>query len=114
MTLPEEGCLLRIFIGESDKHDGKPLYEWLVLKARSSGLAGATVLRGIEGFGAHSRLHTAKILRLSEDLPIVVEIVDTREKVEAFLPIVDAAVGEGLATVERVAVRFYRGERPER
>jgi len=101
-------------LGESDKHDGKPLYEWLVLKARSSGLAGATVLRGIEGFGAHSRLHTAKILRLSEDLPIVVEIVDTREKVEAFLPIVDAAVGEGLATVERVAVRFYRGERPGR
>ena len=75
--LPEEGQLLRIFVGESDKHDGKPLYEWLVLKAREQGLAGATVLRGIEGFGAHSRLHTAKILRLSEDLPIVVELVDT-------------------------------------
>ena len=113
-TIPEDGYQLRIFLGESDKHEGKPLYEWLVLKARSSGLAGATVLRGIEGFGAHSRLHTAKILRLSEDLPIVVEIVDTREKVEAFLPVVDAAVGEGLATVERVAVRFYRGERPGR
>ena len=108
MTIPEEGALLRIFLGESDKHEGKPLYEWIVLKAREAGLAGATVLRGIEGFGAHSRLHTAKILRLSEDLPIVVEIVDAREKVEAFLPVVDGAVREGLATVERVQVRFYR------
>jgi len=109
MMLPEEGCLLRIFIGESDRHDGKPLYEWLVLQARAQGLAGATVLRGIEGFGAHSRLHTAKILRLSEDLPIVVEIVDTREKIDAFLPKVDEAVREGLATLEKVSVRFYRG-----
>jgi uncharacterized protein len=109
MMLPEEGCLLRVFIGESDRHNGKPLYEWLVLQAREQGLAGATVLRGIEGFGAHSRLHTAKILRLSEDLPIVVEIVDTREKIDAFLPIVDKAVGEGLVTIEKVAVRFYRG-----
>ena len=113
MTIPEEGALLRIYLGESDKHEGKPLYEWIVLKAREAGLAGATVLRGIEGFGAHSRLHTAKILRLSEDLPIVVEIVDAREKVEAFLPVVDGAVREGLATVERVQVRFYRsGVRP--
>jgi PII-like signaling protein len=104
----EEGHLLRIFIGESDKHEGKPLYEWLVLKAREHGLAGATVLRGIEGFGAHSRLHTAKFLRLSEDLPIVVEIVDAREKIESFMPIVDAAIGEGLATLERVQVRLYR------
>jgi uncharacterized protein len=109
MMLPEEVCLLRIFIGESDRHNGKPLYEWLVLQARERGLAGATVLRGIEGFGAHSRLHTAKILRLSEDLPIVVEIVDTREKIDAFLPTVDHAVGEGLVTLEKVAVRFYRG-----
>ncbi len=108
MTLPEEGHLLRIFIGESDKHDGKPLYEWIVLKARERGLAGATVLRGIEGFGAHSRLHTAKILRLSADLPIVVEIVDTREKIEAFLPVIDGAISEGLATIEKVQVRFYR------
>jgi PII-like signaling protein len=107
--LPEEGHLLRIFIGESDKHDGKPLYEWLVLKARELGLAGATVLRGTEGFGAHSRLHTAKILRLSVDLPIIVEIVDTLEKIEAFLPVVDDAVTEGLATLERVQIRFYRG-----
>jgi PII-like signaling protein len=108
MTIPEDGYLLRIFIGESDKNDGKPLYEWLVLKAREAGLAGATVLRGIEGFGAHSRLHTAKILRLSEDLPIVVELVDSLEKIEAFMPIVDEVIVEGLATLERVKVRFYR------
>ena len=109
MTIPEDGYLLRVFIGESDKHEGKPLYEWLVLKAREAGLAGATVLRGIEGFGAHSRLHTAKILRLSEDLPIVVEIVDSLEKIEGFMPVVDQAIGEGLATQERVKVRFYSG-----
>ena len=108
MTLPEEGQLLRIFIGEGDKHEGQPLYEWLVLRARERGLAGATVLRGIEGFGAHSRLHTAKILRLSEDLPIVVEIVDAADKIEAFLPTIDRAITEGLATVEKVRVRFYR------
>jgi len=106
---PGEGRLLRIFLGESDRYDGRPLYEWLVLKAREAGLAGATVLRGIEGFGAHSRLHTAKILRLSEDLPIVIEIVDLAEKIEAFLPTVDGAIAEGLATVEKVDVRFYRG-----
>jgi len=106
--LPQEGHLLRIFVGEGDKHEGKPLYEWLVLKAREQGLAGATVLRGIEGFGAHSRMHTAKILRLSEDLPIIVEIVDTREKIEAFMPLVDHAIAEGLATLEKVEVRFYR------
>jgi PII-like signaling protein len=108
--LPQEGHLLRIFIGESDKHEGKPLHEWLVLRARQHGLAGATVLRGIEGYGAHSRLHTAKLLRLSEDLPILVEIVDTRDKIESFLPIVDHAIREGLATLERVEVRFYRAE----
>jgi len=112
-TIPEDGYLLRIFVGESDKHEGKPLYEWLVLEARKAGLAGATVLRGIEGFGAHSRLHTAKILRLSEDLPIVVEVVDALEKIEAFMPIVDRAIGEGLATLERVKVRFYRGAAPK-
>lgn len=106
--LPREGHLLRIFLGESDRHEGLPLYEWLVRKAREHGLAGATVLRGLEGFGAHSRVHTAKILRLSTDLPIVVEIVDTIEKIEAFLPVVDGAVAEGLATVEKVDVRFYR------
>jgi hypothetical protein len=113
MTLPKEGKLLRIFIGENDKYEGHPLYEWIVRRAREHGLAGATVLRGLEGFGAHSRLHTAKILRLSSDLPIVVEIVDTQEKIESFLPLVDAAIGEGLATVERVEVRFYRAGEPK-
>jgi uncharacterized protein len=113
MVLPEDGHLLRIFIGESDRHDGQPLYEWIVLRARQHGLAGATVLRGIEGFGAHSHLHTAKILRLSEDLPIILEFVDTREKIEAFLPIIDDAIPEGLATLEKVSIRFYRsGRRP--
>ena len=108
MALPSEGSLLRIFIGESDKHEGIPLYEWIVRQAREKGLAGATVLRGIEGFGAHSRVHTAKILRLSTDLPIVVEIVDTLEKIEAFLPAIEGAIREGLATLERVQIRFYR------
>lgn len=108
MVLPREGHLLRIFIGESDKHEGLPLFEWIVRKAREQGLAGATVLRGLEGFGAHSRLHTAKILRLSTDLPIVVEIVDTIDKIESFLPVIDGAIHEGLATVEKVDIRFYR------
>jgi len=108
MVLPKEGSLLRIFIGESDKHEGMALYEWIVRQAREQGLAGATVLRGLEGFGAHSRVHTAKILRLSTDLPIVVEIVDSLEKIEAFLPAVDGAIREGLATLERVQIRFYR------
>ena len=112
MTIPKDGYLLRIFIGESDKHEGKPLYEWIVLKARESGLAGATVLRGVEGFGAHSRLHTAKILRLSVDLPIVVEIVDSLEKIEAFMPVIDGVIEEGLATLEKVTVRFYRSGQP--
>ncbi len=109
--LPEDGSLLRIFIGESDKYSGKPLYEWIVLKARAQGLAGATVLRGVMGYGAHSRLHTAKIERLSEDLPIVVEIVDTREKLESFLALIDPAIGEGLATLEKAYVHFYRARK---
>lgn len=108
MEISGEGRLLRIFVGESDKHDGRPLYQWLVEQARAHGLAGATALRGLSGFGAHSRLHSAKILRLSSDLPVVVEIVDEAERIEAFLPVVDGAVAEGLATVERVDVRFYR------
>ncbi len=108
MVLPREGHLLRIFIGESDRHEGTPLYEWIVRKAREHGLAGATVLRGLEGFGARSRLHTAKVLRLSSDLPIVVEIVDTIQKIEAFLPVIDGAVREGMATLEKVDIRFYR------
>ena len=111
MVLPEEGYLLRIFIGESDKHQGQPLYEWLVLQAREQGLAGATVLRGMMGFGAHSRIHTFKIARLSEDLPIVIEIVDTRDKLEQFLSYIDTAIEEGLATMEKVQVRFYRSGR---
>lgn len=114
MTLPDEGKLLRIFIGENDKYDGRPLYEWIVRKAREHGLAGATVLRGLEGFGARSRLHTAKILRLSSDLPIVIEIVDTDDKIEAFIPVIDDAVGEGLATVERIGIRFYRSGKSDR
>ncbi|GAB4332356.1 MAG: DUF190 domain-containing protein [Calditrichia bacterium] len=108
MILPEKGHLLRIFIGESDRHEGLPLYEWILRKAREAGLAGCTIIRGLEGFGAHSRIHTAKILRLSEDLPIIVEIVDTLEKIEAFLPVIDGAIEEGLATLEKVDIRFYR------
>ena len=108
MVLPTEGYLLRIFIGEADRRGSKPLYEWLVLKAREEGLAGATVLRGVMGFGAHSRLHTFKIERLSEDLPIVVEIVDTRDKLERFLAGIDGEISEGLATLEKAEVRFYR------
>ena len=100
--------MLRIFIGESDKYEGKLLYEWLVLKARDTGLAGATVLRGMMGFGAHSRLHTFKLERLSEDLPVIVEIVDTREKLDNFLSVIDTAIQEGLATLEKVQVHFYR------
>jgi PII-like signaling protein len=108
MTLPQDGCLLRIFIGEGDKHSGKPLYEWIVTQARERGLAGATVLRGIMGFGANSHIHTAKIMRLSEDLPIVVEIVDTRDKLDRFLNEIEGAIGAGLATLEKADVRFYR------
>ncbi len=104
-----EGRLLRIFIGEADRHEGKPLYQWLVHRARAMGLAGATVTRGIAGFGADSRvIHSANVLRLSEDLPVVVELVDTGEKLEAFLDAIDAAVTGGLATIEKVDVRFYR------
>ncbi len=108
MILPEEGQLLRIYIGESDKHEGMPLYSWLVRKAREVGLAGATVLRGLEGFGATSRVHTAKILRLSTDLPLVIEIVDKNERIEAFMPVVDEAIKDGLVTLEKVKIRLYR------
>jgi PII-like signaling protein len=108
MVLPEKGHLLRIFVGESDKYDGIPLYEWIIHKARQNSLAGATVIRGIEGYGAHSRIHTSKILRLSEDLPVIIEIVDTLEKIEKFMPLIDEAVQEGLATIEKVDIRFYR------
>ena len=108
MKLPPEGALLRVFIGESDRWQDKPLYEAIVQEARARGLAGATVFKGVEGFGAHSRVHTARILRLSEDLPILVEIVDTEEKVQAFLPVLDGMVQEGLVTIEKATVLFYR------
>lgn len=108
MKIEGPGTLLRIFIGESDRWHGRPLYEAIVLKAREAGLAGATVLRGLAGFGASSRLHTARVLRLSEDLPIVVEIVDKTERIEAILPELDDMVGEGLITLEQVRVIAYR------
>ena len=108
MHLPEDAELLRIFIGESDKHGHQPLYEAIVLLARQRGVAGATVLRGIMGFGADSRLHTAKILRLSEDLPIVIEIVDRPERIDELLAEIDPMIEEGLITRERVRVIKYR------
>ncbi len=114
-NLPQEGYLLRIFIGENDRCEGRPLYEWIVREAKARGLAGATVLRGLMGYGAHSAvIHTFKIQRLSEDLPIVVEIVDSSDKVEAFLAYLSGKITRGmLATVERVQVRIYRGGQPE-
>ena len=112
MHLPEEGYLLRIFIGESDRYDGKPLYEWIVLQAREQGFAGATVLRGIMGFGANTRvIHTFKIERLSEDMPIIVEIVDTKEKLEAFLDLIDPHIKAGLITLEKAQIKFYRADK---
>ena len=112
MHLPEEGSLMRIFIGESDKYAGKPLYEWLVLQAREQGLAGATVLRGIMGYGANTRMiQTFKIERLSEDLPIVVEIVDVKEKLEAFLNLIDPHIKDGMVTLEKVEIKFYRANK---
>ncbi len=109
--LEEQGYVLRIFIGENDKHDGKPLYEWLIQEAKKHGLAGATAVRGLEGYGAHSRIHTAKLLDLSTDLPVIVEIIDELEKIEKFLPAVDQAVKEGLAVVEKVHMRIYRSQK---
>ena len=109
MKLEGEGKLLRIFIGESDRWKGTPLYEAIVLAAREHGLAGATVLRGPMGFGANSHIHTAKILRLSEDLPMIIEIVDVAAKINGFLPVLDEMVAEGLITLETVHVLRYRG-----
>ncbi len=106
--IPEQGYLLRIFIGERDSWRGKPLYEAVVLKARELDMAGATVIRGVTGFGAHSRIHTSTILRLSEDLPIVIEIVDSEEKISELLPYLDEMVEEGLVTLEKVNVIKYR------
>jgi PII-like signaling protein len=107
MSELQEGCLLRIFIGETDKKDSMPLYEWLVREAKNARLLGATVLRGIEGYGSHSDIHTAKILQLSTNLPIIVEIMDTPEKIEAFMLIVDSAMTGGVVTLEKVRVKHY-------
>ena len=108
MQIPKDAVLLRIFIGESDRWEHKPLYEAIVLKARETHLAGATVLRGPMGFGKTSHLHTAKILRLSMDLPLIIEIVDSEEKINTFLPILDNMMGGGLVTLEKVKVVHYR------
>ena len=108
MKLPFEACMLRIFIGESDKSEGRPLYEQIVREARGRGMAGATVLRGFLGFGANSRIHTSKVLRISEDLPLVVEIVDSEDAIDAFMPYLDSIMEEGLITREKVQVVVYR------
>lgn len=111
MHLPQEGALLRIFIGEADKYHGKPLYEWIVLQAREKGLAGATVLRGMMSFGASTRnIHTFRFDSLSEDLPIVIEIVDTQENLEKFLEFIEPSIKAGLATLEKAQIKFYRYE----
>ena len=113
MKIEGAGKLVRIFVGESDTWHGKPLYQAVVQRVREEGLAGATVLRGIEGFGASSRIHTARLLRLSEDLPLVIEVVDAEEKINAFLPLLDEMIAEGMVTVEKVEVVAYRGrDRP--
>ncbi|MFC1669611.1 DUF190 domain-containing protein [Spirochaetota bacterium] len=108
MKLPEQALMLRIFIGESDRHEGKPLYEQIVLKARELNLAGATVTRGILGFGASSRIHTSKILTLSEDLPVIIEIVDTEENINKLMEFLDDTVEEGLVTLEKMKIIKYR------
>ena len=108
MKIPQDGYLLRIFIGESDHWHGRPLYEAIVLKARELHVAGATVIRGPMGFGANSRLHTTKILRLSEDLPMIIEIVDGKDKIDELMPHIDEMVQEGLVTLEQVQVIKYR------
>ena len=112
MQLPQEGSLLRILIGEADKCEHKPLYEWIVLKAREQGLAGATVLRGMMGFGANTRqIHTFRFDTLSEDLPIVIEIVDTAENLEKFLDLIEPNITAGLVTLEKAQVKYYRFEK---
>lgn len=108
MKMEGEAQLVRIFVGESDRHEGKPLYQAIVERARAEGIAGATVLRGVVGYGSHSRIHTASVLRLSEDLPMVVELVDRAERIAALLPALDGMVGEGLITIEKVQVIAYR------
>lgn len=112
MQIPQDAMLLRIFFGEDERHGAMPLYEAILLKARERHLAGATVLRGHAGFGHSSRIHTTKILRLSQDLPVVIEIVDAEDKVQAFLPELDAMIGSGLVTLEKVKVLRYGGAKP--
>lgn len=111
MNLPSEGFLMRIFIGESDVYEGKTLYEQIVLRARELNLAGATVIRAVMGFGAQSRIHTAKVLRLSEDLPIVIELVDTEENLKQLLPFLNETIKEGLVTIEKVRIIKYRHDK---
>lgn len=111
MQIPRDAMLLRIFIGESDRHDGRPLHEAIVMKAREMNVAGATVLRAPMGFGHSSRVHTTKILRLSEDLPLVIEIVDSEDKINEFLPHLDGMMKGGLITLEKVRVLYYGGQK---
>ncbi|MBI5842818.1 MAG: DUF190 domain-containing protein [Chloroflexi bacterium] len=112
MQLPQEGTLLRIFIGEADKYEHKPLYEWIILQAREQGLAGATALRGMMGFGANTRqIQTFRFDTLSEDLPIIVEIVDTEEKLEKFLELIEPHIKAGLVTLEKAQIRFYKADK---
>ncbi len=113
MTIPKNGCLLRVFVGETDHVGGRPLYEAIVQRARADGLAGATVYRGFMGFGAHSRIHTAKLLELSADLPVVIEIVDARDKVDAFIHHIEPMIGDGLVTIEPIEVLMYRAKPQE-
>ena len=113
MQIPRDAVLLRIFIGESERSDHKPMYEAIVLKARELQLGGATVIRGPMGFGRSSHLHSAKILRLSEDLPMIIEIVDSQAKIDAFIPVLDKMMGSGLITVEKVQVLQYGDDKPE-
>jgi uncharacterized protein len=108
MDLPAQGYLLRIIIGEADRHEHTHLYEWIVLKAREQGLAGATVVRGMMGYGANSYIKTSSILCLSEDLPVIIELVDTQEKLERFLDLIDPVIREGVVTLEKMQVRIYR------
>jgi PII-like signaling protein len=109
MKNSKQGHLLRIYVCENDHHEGLPLFEWLVKTAKEEGMAGATVLRGLEGYGAASRIHTAKFLRLAANLPVVIEIVDLREKIEKFTDLIDPVIPSGLATIEKVEIKFYRG-----
>ncbi len=111
MKIPADGMLLRIFIGEADKWKGRPLYEEIVLLARKQGMAGATAIKGFMGFGCKSHMHTTKLLELSQDLPIIIEIVDSQDKISAFLPALDEMVGEGLITLEKANVIMYRASK---